>query len=370
MKIASYNLENLFNRAKVFEEKSTVSSKILKQVADLNSLFEKETYSKSDKSKMLSILNELGLAKVDNASFAILRKIRGQILKRPKSSSPEIIANGRDSWVGWVELKVSPVNATAIMNTGRVLRDVDADIIAIIEADSRVALKQFNEHIIKEVGGTPYPHVMLIDGNDDRGIDVGIMTKEGYDIGDIRTHIFDLNSDGTPIFSRDSPEYSVTTPDDEVIWIIPNHFKSKFGGNDPKSQAKRLAQAKRVAEIYNDLISNGEKNVVVLGDLNDTPDSAPIKYLLKHTTLKDVSKHSTFDPGEFNEIGTFGLGNNANKIDYLMLSPKLFARVKSSGLFRMGAWPGKKPQRWEIYPELEREEHAASDHHLIWCEIE
>jgi hypothetical protein len=34
-----------------------------------------------------------------------------------------------------------------------------------------------------------YRHVMLVDGNDDRGIDVGIMTKPGFEIGDIRSHV-------------------------------------------------------------------------------------------------------------------------------------------------------------------------------------
>ena len=36
-----------------------------------------------------------------------------------------------------------------------------------------------------------YRHVMLVDGNDERGIDVGIMTKTGFDILDIRSHVGD-----------------------------------------------------------------------------------------------------------------------------------------------------------------------------------
>jgi hypothetical protein len=46
---------------------------------------------------------------------------------------------------------------------------------------------------------------------------------------------------GEPIYSRDCPEYAVTTPTGERIWVLPNHFKSKFGGNDPASIAKRKA---------------------------------------------------------------------------------------------------------------------------------
>src|SRR5690606_1713798 len=196
---------------------------------------------------------------------------------------------------GWTELKMEKVNETAIMNTGRVIRDVDADIVAVIEAEHRIALKQFSDYVLKKVDGVPYPHVMLIDGNDERGIDVGLMTKTGYNIGIMRSHIHDMDDTGKTIFSRDCPEYCVETPDGELVWILPNHFKSKFGGNNSSSQKRRQAQAERTAAIYRQLIAEGHNKVIVLGDLNDTPDSAPLQPLLAGTDLKDISEHDTFD---------------------------------------------------------------------------
>jgi endonuclease/exonuclease/phosphatase family metal-dependent hydrolase len=181
-----------------------------------------------------------------------------------------------------------------------------------------------------------------------------------------------------PVFSRDCPEYAVTTPKGEVIWVIPNHFKSKFGGNSQRSIDKRKAQAIFTRIIYERLRREGHDNIVVLGDLNDTPDSEPLQPLLANTDLRDVSDHELFDTGEFkgregtNErgMGTFGLGNDGDKIDYLLLSPALFARVTAAGLFRKGAWPGSRPPRWTVYPELTEKVHVASDHHVIWAEID
>ena len=369
MRIAAFNVENLFDRAKAFEEPPSISSAIQKDMAELNSLFEQASYSAADKQRMIALISALGLRKSDTGPFVILRVLRGKLLKRPQQGPIEIVADGRDDWVGWAELKTAPVNAVAIMNTGRVIRDIDADILAVIEAESRPVLKLFSEVVLKEVGGQIYEQVMVIDGNDDRGIDVGLMTKRGHCIDMMRSHIHDAAPGGGSIFSRDCPEYAVKSPQGETFWILPNHFKSKFGGNDTSSKAKRLAQAHRTAQIYNDLRAKGHDNVVVLGDLNDTPTSAELAPLLGQTDLRDVSQHPTFDTGEFAGTGTFGLGNDGNKIDYLLLSPALFGRVQAAGLFRKGAWPGKSPKRWTVYPELVHEVHVASDHHVIWADI-
>lgn len=379
MRIAAFNVENLFDRAKAFNTSDEAeTTRILDASAELNSLFEKPAYSDADKARMLTLMAVLDLEKSDRGEFVILRQIRERIVRRPRGGGPnEITKDGRDDWIGWVELKTEPVNEIAISNTGRVIRDVDADILAVVEAEDRVALKLFADIVLDEVGGDSYQEVMVIDGNDQRGIDVGLMTKRGNTIALMQSHIHDLKPDGEPIFSRDCPKYEVITPQGEVIWVLPNHFKSKYGGNDPRSRAKRMAQAQRVAELYEELIASGKDKVVVLGDLNDTPDSVELAPLLANTDLRDVSEHPTFDTGEFkgregtNErgYGTIGLGNDSQKIDYLLLSPVLFNRVQASGLFRKGAWPGSRPPRWTVYPELKRPVHVASDHHVIWADI-
>ena len=374
MKIAAFNVENLFDRAKALNQGSDERvQRILKAEAELNALFEEPTYSEADKARMVELLGILDLRKSDRGDFVLLRVIRGKIVKRPRdeSAAMEIIARGRDDWIGWAELRTEPVDEIAMLNTGRVIRDVDADVLAVIEAENRTALKQFSEIVLHKVEGRPYEQIMVIDGNDERGIDVGLMTRGGYDIGLMRSHVHEkMDGRDEPVFSRDCPEYAITTPSGETIWVLPNHFKSKFGGDDRNSREKRTAQAARVAAIYRSLVEQGHDKVIVLGDLNDTPDSAPLQALLAQTDLKDASQHPAFDTGEFSGKGTFGLGNDGQKIDYLLLSPTLFARVSSAGLFRKGAWPGRRPARWTVYPELTAEVHAASDHHVIWAVLE
>ena len=369
MKIAAFNVENLFDRPKAFNlEDHARGAAITDAVAEINVLINKDDYSAADKARMLVLIKDLKLT-ASNPPFVNYRKIRGAFWKQPRNGPMEIVANGRADWVGWVELKTEPNNAVAVMNSGRVIKEVGADILAVIEAEDRVALKQFSEQVLKKLGGDPYDEIMLIDGNDERGIDVGLMVTNGYSVGLMRSHIADMMPNGERVYSRDCPEYQVITPRGETIWILPNHFKSKFGGNDQNSIDKREAQAVRTAEIYEALRSDGQDKIVVLGDLNDTPDSAPLQRLLADTDLREVTSHPSFSPGAFAGTGTYGLGNDGNKIDYLLLSPVLFGRVTAAGLFRKGAWPGSRPKRWAVFPELEKEIHAASDHHLIWVEI-
>jgi endonuclease/exonuclease/phosphatase family metal-dependent hydrolase len=369
MKIAAFNVENLFDRPRAFNlDDPAEGAAIADAVAELNRLINKDDYSAADKARMLELIIELELTE-PNPPFAIFRKIRGTFWRKPKNAALQIVADHRADWVGWVELRTEHNNARAVMNTGRVIQAVAADILAVVEAEDRVALLQFSDQVLKKLGGEPYDEVMLIDGNDTRGIDVGLMLTNGYSVGLMRSHIADMLPNGERVYSRDCPEFEVLTPGGEAIWLLPNHFKSKYGGNDQSSANKRMAQARRTAEIYQRLRSEGQDKIVVLGDLNDTPDAAALQPLLAGTDLRDVSEHARFSSGEFAGKGTYGLGNDSNKIDYLLLSPALFDRVTAAGLFRRGAWPGSRPPRWAVFPELEKPIHAASDHHVIWAEI-
>jgi endonuclease/exonuclease/phosphatase family metal-dependent hydrolase len=208
---------------------------------------------------------------------------------------------------------------------------------------------------------------MLIDGNDDRGIDVALMTSAKYEIAGIASHVDDHDSQGE-IFSRDCPEYTITTPSDERLVLLVNHLKSKGFGGQSSSNSKRRRQARRIAQIYRRLVSAGQTNVAVVGDFNDTPDSKPLAPLLAQTDLRDITTHRKFTSD--GRPGTFGNGTKSNKIDYILLSPALFARVTGGAIFRKGVWGGKNGTLFPHYPTMTRATEAASDHAAIYADID
>jgi endonuclease/exonuclease/phosphatase family metal-dependent hydrolase len=369
MKIASYNVQNLFSRPRAMNNDTWAEGKsILEQYAEMNTILQKQSYSNSEKSRLGQLIESLDIQKSDTGKYIILRQNRGRLLKRRRDGTIEIVATGRESWIGWIELRREPMNEKAILNTAAVIRDVNADVIGIVEAENRITLKEFNDHVIKTVGGLPYKQVMLIDGNDSRGIDVGLMAKANYEIDLMRSHVHDLQDNGYPVFGRDCPEYQIITPRGNRVWVLINHLKSKGYGSTTSSNARRKLQASTIKEIYGKLLDQNEKNVIILGDLNDTPNSAALAPILEETNLKDISAHHVFDNGGY--VGTYGGATESTKIDYILLSPDLFGKVRSGGVFRKGAWPGVRPKKWDVYRSITKEHHAASDHHAVWADID
>lgn len=378
MRIASYNVENLFERAKVMNLENWAEGKpVLNDYAALNALLGEQTYTDAAKEKMVALMQSLGLEASDTGPFVLLRRNRGALLKRPKTGGIEITASGRNDWVGSLELLRGPINHVAIQNTARVIQHLNADVLALIEAENRTALLNFNEQVLSAhhevdesdaVEGGAYEHVMLIDGNDERGIDVGLMTRAGYPIGLMRSHVDDRSTKNQRIFSRDCPEYEIETPQGERITLLINHLKSKGFGTPASSNAKRLLQTQRIKEIVETLQAEGKTLIAVVGDFNDTPDSAALQPLLSMTELRDIATHPQFDDG--GRPGTFGACTAANKIDYLLLSPALWARVKAGGISRIGVWPGVRPAKWPVLATLTAPAEAASDHAAIWCDLD
>jgi len=365
MRLASFNVENLFDRAVAMNQPTLEAGKAaLEDVAQLDAIFAKTQYTAADKANILQRLSSLGLSKSDEGGkFARLRQNHGKLLKRPKTGQPQVVASGRGSWIGWVELKTDRVDEAATRNAARVIQEIGADILGIVEVDNRIALRRFNDGTLKTVDSPPYRHVMVIDGNDDRGIDVGLLTN--FPIGNMRSHVDDVVG-GQLVFSRDCPEYEIQLPSGKTLLLLINHFKSKGFGGQQESNARRKRQAQRVREIYDSRRAAGMDFVAVLGDFNDTPDSAPLAPLLQNASdLRDVSQSQNFQLDNWQ--GTYG-DTQKDKIDYILLSPELFVRVTKAGVFRKGVWSGKTNNKWQRY-DMAGPEQAASDHAAIWAEL-
>jgi endonuclease/exonuclease/phosphatase family metal-dependent hydrolase len=381
VRIASFNVENLFARPRAFASPDfDVGAPILAAYHRVNELMAKDDYDANDRLDMRHLLlaldiyvrNQQGAIRRNTTQlprWAWLRKNRGTFDRQPQDTTRdiEIVAPGRRGWIGWVELATEPTNETGVRTTARVIREVGAEILAIIEAEDRPSLVRFNEELLDGF----YQHVMLVDGNDERGIDVGLMTRTGFPIRRIVSHVDTPDPQtGEALFSRDCAQFEVATPGGAPLQVLVNHFKSQSGGGD----AKRRRQAEEVRRIVNGLAAEGAR-VVVMGDLNEGPaaignHAASLEALYNNNSpLRECFGLNAFQVG--GRPGTFDNCSIRNRLDYVFVSQDLASLVTGGGVFRDGLWGGRvtRPTDWGTYPEMLESVHQASDHAAVFLDL-
>jgi endonuclease/exonuclease/phosphatase family metal-dependent hydrolase len=363
MRIATFNLENLFTRPSAMNhETDTAGREAIEDQAELSAIVRKDIYTPADQARLVELIVKYKFHYRNPPKKPIIfQKIRGQLFRNPKNKPVEIVASGRADWTGWFELRKEDIAWEAIYNTGRVVYETQPDILVVVEVENRPTLERFNVQVLEAEFGMRYPHYMVIDGNDDRGIDVGIMSR--YPIRNMLSHVDDVDSvTGYHLFSRDCPEFEIDLGGGSTLIVLANHFKSKRNGDDGASTARRARQAARALTYANSALARSSM-VVLAGDFNDTPDSDPIRPLCSSTLFSDVMKHPDY-PAD--RPGTFGTGLASGKLDYLMLSSALWSQLTGVGLERRGSY---HPGTWTPFDTVTSKKNEASDHHLVYADI-
>ncbi len=214
---------------------------------------------------------------------------------------------------------------TKLQTIGAVVKNLDPDIAVLCEIEHQAILDDLNKN---ELGGA-YVATALVEGNDYRGLDIGVLSKVPIDqVVSHKDEFFTLAGTNGPAykFSRDCLEIHVTYEGRHVI-LLGVHFRSKAGTDDPD---KRLAEAQHVRQIANAL-SQKDPNaaIVILGDTNDLPDSPPVKALMGSDPdlYEDVAMLTP--PAErysFNFMGTLEL------IDHQMPNPLLYKMLEPTSV--------------------------------------
>lgn len=387
VRLASFNVENLFARAKALNTVTWAQGRpVLAAYERFNAIAGHAEYTEQDKADMLAALEVLEVLRRNNkgelvlntkpfTAWALLRENRGDFLKQPRNGAAEIVAVGRSDWIGWAELITEPVDELATRMTAKVIDEVAADILCVVEAEDRPSLVRFNEELLAH----RYGHAMLVDGNDPRGIDVGLFCTGAIDIRSVRSHVDvpdPVSPTLHPLFSRDCPVYRLGLPGGAELVLLVNHLKSQsFSSGNPDPLRSR--QSTKVREIYDEVRVGGAELVAVLGDLNKGPTKEGTHPTLEPllgpgTPLVDTATLPVFDSGP--RPGTFQSCSLTNRLDYILVSPELADKVTAGGVSRKGLWGTptnvNPPSAWTIFPEINRAAHAASDHAAVWIDFD
>ncbi len=357
MRIATFNTENLFSRAKVLTFKDNAQGdKLLKKIGDLQAELNKKAY---DKPKIMTLYNSL-------KEYIEIAEDRGKLFKHKLSSITGVAANGVDDWDGSIQFKRAKFTEVTRENTAKVIKALKADVQCLVEVENRETISNFNGDML---GSSKFPYNMLIDGNDPRGIDVGLLSR--YPIRNIRTHIFDKEKPTSKsfIFSRDCMEIELEIAKNKSLHVLCNHFKSKgYSASQSEADARRKLQADTVKKILQDNYDLKKDLVVVLGDFNDTPDSKPLQAMLNTQNLTDVLKIKF---GTDTEKTYTYFYKQKTQIDFILVSKPLKdafvdAGVERRGMFELNNLSGGTEKRFDTVTSIAN---AASDHAGIWAEF-
>ena len=224
-------------------------------------------------------------------------------------------------------------------NVGNVLRALDGDIVVLQEVEHEAVLTDLDD---SELDGA-YQEVHVVDANDPRGIDIGVLSKLPLDgIVTHKSDPFTKLGTQTPTYhyARDALEIHLTFNQRRLV-LLGVHYRSKSAPDDPD---KRLAEAQHTRAIADGITAaDPETAVIILGDFNDTPASPA--YDATVGTDPDVYRDVTLDlaTGErwsYDFMGTLEL------VDQQMANPLMGSRLDAASV------------RIQHGPEVD----AASDH--------
>ncbi len=198
---------------------------------------------------------------------------------------------------------------------------VNADVLALAEVENRGVLERFNRNALADLG---YKDVVLFEGNDNRGIDVAVLSR--VPVGPVTSHrhlrLLDTNGDPTQ-FQRDLLKVRLLPPGGEPFDLFVVHFKSK-GGDEDAGLPIRQAEADAARKVFDELLkADPNAAFLVCGDFNDTLDSEPLKTLVGSgpTALTTFVKDLPAD----NRV-TYNQKPYLSMIDFILASPAMAAR--------------------------------------------
>ena len=181
------------------------------------------------------------------------------------------------SYMGRLVQPKSPAERRIIADR---VRAINVDVLAVQEVEDIGVLRQF---ALEDLGGM-YPYQVLVEGNDQRLIDVGLLSR--YPIGGVTSWRFAIHPDEPHdyIFSRDLLEVDILDPRrrERLFTLFNPHLKSNYtrwDQDDAAARARIFARRRRQAEAVATIVAartRPNSRYVVTGDMNDGATAATL----------------------------------------------------------------------------------------------
>ncbi|MCH2101969.1 MAG: endonuclease/exonuclease/phosphatase family protein [Planctomycetes bacterium] len=211
--------------------------------------------------------------------------------------------------------KPAYINESRQERCAAVLRELNGDIVALQEVENRFVLQQFVDTYLSGMGY----QVVLVEGNDSRGIDCALLTKLPIDAVTSYRHRKFAGADGGPQrFRRDLLRVSLGAPLEGDIYVV--HLKSQHGG-----EAADIVREAESAEVLRIVRENGMRDggyrAVVIGDFNEVPELPTITQSVEGGLVDSMAGTERY---------TYNKEPYLTRIDFALMSGALASEVATA----------------------------------------
>ena len=214
------------------------------------------------------------------------------------------------------------------------------DIVGVAEVESRKILKDLAVHTPMRKSRYGFVH---FESPDRRGIDVGLLYRM-----DSLTLVRSVPVRISGFATRDILLCTFAARDD-TVHVLVNHHPSKYGG--PASAPRREMAIRRLKCVCDSLWACGGRNIILMGDFNDTPSAEAFRALTAPEERGCPAFVNLATPFAASGQGTIRFNGKWDMIDMFFLSEPLVscARMEILRPPFLLTWdnvhPGEKPLR-------------------------
>lgn len=202
-----------------------------------------------------------------------------------------------------------------------VIKKYNPDIAGFSEVENITVLKNIATK-------SNYEYYYLIEGNDPRGIDVGVISNIALEYRSNKDLPVPYKGNSKYKFSRDCTVSSFATESGKKIYILTTHLKSGYM-DDGKSEMKRIAQSKGILDIVASIYEKEkiEPFVVINGDLNTERYTEPLNIIEKAGfVIMNYSKSP-------DKLYTYSYRKEKKNFDYIIINKFFDKSLKNKKIY-------------------------------------
>lgn len=275
------------------------------------------------------------LAALSSASLASC-PVPEQVTAVPVATQQEISVATQNLWRLTAKEMSKPERQKRLVAWSRHIREVlqSPHILVVQEVDTLAMLEALAEQISND--GGPRYQPLLLEGNDQSGIDVAMLYRSPVKPGVVQALFATEQRSGSWLFSRPPLHVEILQP--FPFELVALHLRSGHGLNEAAQQGrvrdKRRAQARRIRDWSLSRLAQG-KALMLVGDFNSAAGTDPYAEPLAILDQPPFSSAWQSIPAEQRFSYIYRCRRQA--IDHILLSPALQIRLGRAAASRGNA---------------------------------